>query len=355
MAKSKSFFGLRTGSTKSLTFQVYRGQQITKDRVTRVANPRTTRQMEQRSKLPIAAAARSVLKGLVDHSWEGVPYGEQSLRTFSSKNLSAGALKVYSYSSPDAPSPGIAEYQVSQGSLRGFNVDAKHEGSDIVYYTLPVNIGKGPVVPAMPKGTKGSTVLYHLMSYFVENKIDALRAGQQLTFLTLNVPYYKVLNYVGGPNSGKYNVPVTQFAVARLIMPDISMITDIDTYHDDNDEFQLLDEIPGEGGIEFKLRRKDGFFIAFFSDDKRFGFKCYFNNDDSASSSISVASALIVSELVNGVWKRSTSNLIVGNGANNKLVKTVFSFDQWASLYAPKQIESPKYLNNGAEKTGINK
>lgn len=353
MAKSKSFFGLRTGSTKSLTFSVYRGTQVTKDRVTRVANPRTTLQMEQRSKLPIAAAARSALKGLVDHSWEGVPYGEQSLRTFSSKNLSSGALKVYSYASPDAPSPGIAEYQVSQGSLRGFDVVAHSPFSDNVFYKLSAEIKDKPVVPAMPKGTKGSTVLYHLMSYFAENKIDGLRAGQQLTFLLLNVPYYKVLNYVGGSNSGTYDVPVTRFEVARLIMPDISKITDIVTYHDDNDEFELASEVSGEGSSSFALRRNDGFNIYFSVSDGYFLCSCDYKKD-SVEDSISVASALIVSELVNGVWKRSTSNLIVGNGADNKLVKKVFSFDQWASLYAPKQIVSSKYLNNGVEKTGIN-
>ena len=350
MAKSKSFFGLRTGSTKSLTFQVYRGQQITKDRVTKVANPRSTLQMEQRSKLPIVAAARSALKGLVDHSWEGVPYGEQSLRTFSSKNLSAGALKVYSYASPDAPSPGIAEYQVSQGSLRGFNVSTDQER---VTFILPANIGKGPVVPAMPKGTKGSTVMYNLMSFFAEHKIYGLSAGQQLTFLTLNVPYYKTLKYVGGSDSGTYDVPVTQFAVARLIMPDISMISDISTYHDDNDDFELFEEVSGEGGNTFILRRNDGFFISFNATDHSFWFTCWLNKGYPGSD-ITVASALIVSELVNNDWKRSTSNLIVANSANNQLVKTVFSFDQWASLYAPKQIVSSRYLNNGAEKTGIN-
>ena len=351
MAKSKSFFGLRTGSTKSLTFQVYRGQQITKDRVTRVANPRTTLQMEQRSKLPLVAAARSALKGLVDHSWEGVPYGEQSLRTFSSKNLSAGALKVYSYASPDAPSPGIAEYQVSLGSLRGFNADASRDNGRVVY-SLPATIGNGPVVPAMPKGTKGSTVLYHVMSYFANNKIDGLRAGQQLTFLALNVPFYKVLNNVGGSNSGTYDVPVTRFDVARLIMPDVSKISDIDTYHDDNDEFVLDSEIKEGGDMGFTLIRVDGFHINFFAQPQQFGFSCWFQPAN--KSEISVASALIVSELVNNVWKRSTSNLLVANGANNPLVSKVFSFDQWASLYAPKQIVSSKYLNNGAEKTGIN-
>ena len=346
MAKSKSFFGLRTGSTKSLTFQVYRGQQITKDRVTRVANPRTTLQMEQRSKLPVVAAARSALKGLVDHRFEGVPYGEQSLRTFSSKNLSAGAVKVYSYSSPDAPSPGIAEFQVSQGSLRGFTADAKQYD---VQLSLPANIGQGPVVPAMPKGTKGSTVLYHLMSFFAEHNIDGLRAGQQLTFLCLNVLHYKVLNYVGGSNSGTYSVPVTRFDVARLIMPDIPKISDIDTYHDDNDEFVLESEIP-EGGADFVLIRTDGFRIHFFIHSPYFGFDFSFGTGDANKT---VASALIVSELVNGVWKRSTSNLVVGNGANNNLVKTVFTFDQWASLYAPKQIVSSKYLNTGNDATGI--
>lgn len=351
MAKSKSFFGLRTGSTKSLTFQVYRGQQITKDRVTRVANPRTTLQMEQRSKLPIVAAARSALKGLVDHSWEGVPYGEQSLRTFSSKNLSAGALKVYSYASPDAPSPGIAEFQVSQGSLRGF--DTIEGGDDSLVFALPAEFAKAAVVPVMPKGTKGSTVLYHLMSYFAEHKIDGLRAGQQLTFLALNVPYYKTLRYVGGSDSGTYDVPVTRFEVARLIMPDISKISDIDTYHDDNDEFVLASEISGEGGREFNLSRNDGFTIHFFVDDNRFGFSCWFTRAGDKGP-ITVASALIVSELVNGVWKRSTSNLVVPHGENNKRVKAVFSFDQWATLYAPKPIVSSKYLNNGDEKTGIN-
>lgn len=348
MAKSSSFFGLRTGSTKSLTFQVYRGQQITKDRVTRVTNPRSALQMEQRSKLPIVAAARSALKGLVDHSWEGVPYGEQSLRTFSSKNLSAGALKVYSYASPDAPSPGIAEFQVSQGSLRGFTEEV-NGGS--MSYKLPAMIGNGPVLPAMPKGTKGSKVLYHLMSYFANNKIDALRAGQQLTFLTLNVPYYKTLRYVGGSDSGTYDVPVTEFAVARLIMPDISQISDISTYHDDNDDFELKSEVSGEGGNAFHLQRKDGFSIDFSATPSYILFTCHCAVDGQSKS---VASALIVSELVNNVWKRSASYLRVAGGADHSLLKTVFSFDQWASLYAPKQIVSSKYLNNGAEKTGIN-
>ena len=132
----------------------------------------------------------------------------------------------------------------------------------------------------------------------------------------------------------------------------------------DDDRFQTLftssdtisadaTEISAEGARTFSLQRKDGFVIRFFTVGQSFGFTCGFRTG-SDNNSITVASALIVSELVNGVWKRSTSNLRVGNGAANKLVKTVFSFDQWASLYAPKPVVSSKYLNNGDEKTGIN-
>ena len=119
MAKSKSFFGLRSGSTKSLTFQVYKGQQITKDRVYRVSNPRTDAQMNQRALIPIVAAARSGLSGLVDHSFEGVTYGETSLREFSKMNLRAGALSVTSYSPNGVSNAGFANLIVANGTIDG--------------------------------------------------------------------------------------------------------------------------------------------------------------------------------------------------------------------------------------------
>lgn len=86
MAKSKGFFGLRRGSTKSLTFQVLNGKQITKDRVSDVKNPRTTQQMGQRVILATASAAYARMKQIVDHSFEGVSYGQNSMSYFTSKN-----------------------------------------------------------------------------------------------------------------------------------------------------------------------------------------------------------------------------------------------------------------------------
>lgn len=86
-AKSKGFFGLRRGSTKSLTFQVLDGQQITKDRVSEVRNPQTRLQMVQRVILLTACQAYSLMKELVDHSLEGIQYGAKTQQAFMTANI----------------------------------------------------------------------------------------------------------------------------------------------------------------------------------------------------------------------------------------------------------------------------
>lgn len=129
MARSSSFFTLRSGSTKSLTFQKFRGTQITKDRVTSVANPQSNSQMLQRYKIPMVAAARSALKGLVDHSFEGTEYGWQSLQKFSSLNLQKNALNVIGYVPKGAMDPGEADFIVSRGSLGNLDMTSQSEST----------------------------------------------------------------------------------------------------------------------------------------------------------------------------------------------------------------------------------
>lgn len=86
MAKSKSFFGLRRGSTKSHTFSVFNGKQITKDRVDTIKNPRSLEQMVNRMYMKTIGLAYSNMKQIVDHSFEGKTYGLQSMMYFSKRN-----------------------------------------------------------------------------------------------------------------------------------------------------------------------------------------------------------------------------------------------------------------------------
>ena len=86
MAQSKSFFGLRRGSTKTLTFSVYNGKQVTKDRVAYVKNPRSSAQMKQRAVMATALRGYSALKEICDHSFEGITYGLKSMNYFVAEN-----------------------------------------------------------------------------------------------------------------------------------------------------------------------------------------------------------------------------------------------------------------------------
>lgn len=126
MAKSKSFFGLRKGSTKSHTYSVLDGQQVTKDRVYDVKNPRTEGQMKQRMLMTTVGAAYKFMKSIADHSFEGKASGMACMREFNSRNLNRfkkaaganGAVAFNEYKDGDInPLPFI----LSAGSLAGFD------------------------------------------------------------------------------------------------------------------------------------------------------------------------------------------------------------------------------------------
>lgn len=125
MAQSKGFFGLRKGSTKSLTFSTLDGKQITKDRVNDVKNPRTESQMRQRMLMTTVGAAYKMLKSIADHSFEGYSSGMQCMRQFNSRNLNRfkqaaaakGSVAFNEYKDGDInPLPFI----LASGSLPGF-------------------------------------------------------------------------------------------------------------------------------------------------------------------------------------------------------------------------------------------
>lgn len=114
MAQSKSFFGLRRGSTKSLTFQVLNGKQITKDRVYNVKNPQSLAQMQQRALMATVIVAYSKMKTICDHSYEGIEVGSKTMGEFIKTNLFE--LKK------DVPDINLTEYKSGQFADNGYIV-----------------------------------------------------------------------------------------------------------------------------------------------------------------------------------------------------------------------------------------
>ena len=336
MAKSKSFFGLRTGSTKSLTFQVYRGQQITKDRVTRISNPRSEAQMRQRAIIPIVAASRAALKGLVDHSFEGVTYGEQSLKKFSELNLRAGALEVVSYSPNGVSNPGFATLQVSAGSLSllGFvGITEDKTGLVVKFDTLGKNELK---FKAAQVGASADPILKAIADW--GNTDCAYTAGgNQLTFLTVSA--------TGSVQVGSNAAPLATFDICRLLFP--SAETTPSQISDVNGTFRVQSQVT-EGASEVNLYNNVVVInIKYDHEGKHITFTVQPTNNKSGSTV--EGGTVIRSAKVNNVWKRSISKIEFPTDLGGQ---DRYTYEMWRSYYESTG-SSAKYLNQGKEGTGI--
>lgn len=132
MAQSKSFFGLRKGSTKSLTFQVLNGKQITKDRVYNVKNPQTLAQMQQRALMATVVTAYSSMKAICDHSYQGIEVGAKTMGEFLKSNIAELKKAVPDVNLTEYKTGVFANnfYIVSKGTLTSL----KHQNSENVHY-----------------------------------------------------------------------------------------------------------------------------------------------------------------------------------------------------------------------------
>lgn len=362
MAKSKSFFGLRTGSTKSLTFQTYRGQQITKDRVASVSNPQTIAQMDQRLLLPMVANARTRLAGLVDHSFEGVPYGYQSLQKFSSLNLQKGALTVGSYVPKGLSDPGRANFIIADGSLPAPLANPTLVDDDLSKLFFGAGQSDEPatkIFPAMPKGTKGSTVMYYLYRYMATNPgLSWFSPNSQLTFLGQGTN--KTVEYAATDGSVKAYA-LSGFAVIRLVCPaaypaekkagTALTVDELADYHDDNDKFVLAEDVP-EGGANLVTLRSTQYELMIdigalhnSENEVEFGFCPAFVAIDGNDQIF--AGACIFSQLDGSVWRRSRTRLTVIDLTRSATKEDVIGG------YLKSGSESTKYLNTGTEGAGI--
>lgn len=157
MAQSKSFFGLRKGSTKSLTFSVLNGKQVTKDRVVGGKNPRSQAQMIQRMCMATASAGYAAMKQIVDHSFEGYAYGADNMSRFISLNTKAikadynGDQNAFGYNPYGDRQLRQGAYIVSQGSASPIDstlfLTTRGGTAASLKVTLPV-VGEGGVMSA---------------------------------------------------------------------------------------------------------------------------------------------------------------------------------------------------------------
>lgn len=113
-------FGFLRKSIGSVTYRTStaaldgKKRQVASQKPTTVKNPKTVAQIMQRMKMAPAAKFFEALSGILDHSWEGVPYGAKSRLEFMRRAMKndPAVYVPYGYKSV---APG--EYEVSAGSL----------------------------------------------------------------------------------------------------------------------------------------------------------------------------------------------------------------------------------------------
>lgn len=328
MARSKSFFGLRRGSTKEHTFSTYRGQQVTKSRVINVANPQTMGQMEQRLRLVQVANAAAKLKGLIDHSFEGVTYGQTSIGKFRAMNLSSGALWPRSWVPKGVGDCGVADFIVSKGTLPEINsvfddTSAKSGANASIKQAVAIDSSKETFLDWVDK--------------------NGFKEGDQLTFLA------GFQNGTSVESNGR-DVYFHLFAISRL-----------EIRFDQDGEFILDEQNINDGWVVNELTPSQGLQTGMVLSNDLFSMQISSPNTPAVRTLINFKGAgyadkigfmfdmfgVIHSRLENNVWRRSFCQLAVkeSEGYWN-------SYEQAVGSYV-KKIKSDKFLNLGAQKTGI--
>lgn len=189
MAKSNGFFGLRRGSTKSLTFQVNNGVQITKDRVTNVKNPRSSLQMRQRALMGTIGRAYSCLKEICDHSYEGVSYGFGSMNEFRKLNyknlpswLERGEGRISSYDGDAVVNP----YIISSGSIDPWNILVNAEGPVATEFDLNLKTEKQLQDLTIADILYGYDETQKGMIYTFVFMVESMGGGSMMKYLRVN-------------------------------------------------------------------------------------------------------------------------------------------------------------------------
>lgn len=85
MAKGNLFLGTARNKIGDVVLMRRNGEQVSRVRVRQIANPRTDAQTLSRLALNSATKTAQQLRGIVDHSFQGIKYGQTSVNHFTSK------------------------------------------------------------------------------------------------------------------------------------------------------------------------------------------------------------------------------------------------------------------------------
>lgn len=347
MAKGNVFMGQLRGAIGDVVFSRQNGQQVSRSRNRRPANPQTEGQTIQRMLISTISYAYSGLKSIVDHSFEGRKYGQECMTEFMSRNLNllrADAAKVnasekpswrYAFKGIRTTYPNL--YVLSAGSLTpvDFTLEtAKPNGQGANRYAFPSKVIAGATAEAL--------TLRNLMNVMGAN------AGDQFTFVTISADESSDPLYSGYGDSNDTVFPMN-VAVRRIKFRDSYTNEELNTLvsaagfnaiafdgavTNDDVKVELTSEA-GDGGVSFNLG------ISFTTLE----FK--------ATGLQFLAGGVIRSRKSADAWLRSNSQMKYSEIMDDSYLGGAFveAFDQWMS--GGDAIGASSYILNAKPNTGF--
>ena len=303
MSKGNMLLGHARGKIGSLVFSRSNGQQIVRARAEVVRNPQTDAQVIQRIFLNTIAQAYSRMSAIVDHSFEGVKAGQDSMSFFMKKNLEAIRAKVAN--AGDLNTQQVYVTPIGEGYLA----------------TNDYIVAKGslPVVNPAQVQDSGIELLVSTGTYKDLIDIYHLQRGDQMTFCLIQ------LNEVGA----------TSFVYGRLIL---------DPRNEDGSEAAMTTALIANGAINKPNPKTamQGLNLSVAGQTFRIG-----------APDSTIGGCVIVSRKKDdGTWLRSNSNMVLVTGAPMGM-SVAAALTQFRT--GGIDTENPLYLNNGGVGGGTSK
>ena len=382
MAISKSFFGLRRKSTKTHTYQIYRGQQVTKDRVSEVRNPKTPKQTAQRLIFATVTQATKFLAGIIDHSFEGKTFGGVSKNYFQKLNMNY-LRKLAAIDFAEAPAAvdanvfmstrGISalipnKYIISDGSLAPSTLkvarNTSGEGTNLIIPTATARVYNDVLASGERYVTYGD---------LLKAVFGIQSADEQITLVSIirtSEGYRYAFN--GEPTMPGWMIPYTAMSARRLVLKSDIDLSEQIIYTDttgavlDSGEERLRDAVEsafGDTKTDTAFRRAivqnlefifsdpetQGVFDVITSQVNQIALDDFFEDED--GNGHAYAAGIIRSRRNGGNWLRSRSVMVLAKPSTSLL--TNFGLDwnsaQQAWFETETIADNPEFLDEGGD------
>lgn len=303
MSKGNMLLGHARGKVGSLVFSRSNGQQVVRAKADTIKNPQTQAQTIQRIFLNTIAQAYSRMSAIVDHSFEGIPAGQQSMSYFMKKNLK-----------------GIRE-RVAALVAEGYTLEEIFDFSPLntdIFVTNEYVVAKGQLPEVKPVDCAiGAAMAMPLTANTYQAILDAygLQRGDQLTFMTLN----------------ETASDFSEFGFARVIL---------DPRTPNGDEAPLSSPFIVGGAINLPNEKNEGSFseLAFSENGVEFGF---------SNHNVNAAAIIVSRKGADGNWLRSNASFVYNESSGGSVYSLQACLDAFAS--GDLSVLSQRYLNNAGK------